>query len=142
MLKFIIVLLLTGFLWVQDAHAVDIYVIANVNNHMTKTLTYTQIEDIFTLRSRKWGDGHPIKVFLLPREDARTLAFTSKYLNMTPARYFDIIESQESAGKGNISLTVSNEYEIIIKILTTPGSIGYASDSVIFNNGDAILIVK
>ena len=125
-----------------SGHPMDVYVIANTGTVKTKSLSYSEIEDIFTLRSKRWSDGTSIKVFLLPRNHQRTWLFTTKYLNMTPNRYYDLLESRESSGKGNVFQTVESEYEIMMKILNTPGSIGYASESIIINTGTNLIIVK
>lgn len=122
--------------------ATDVYVIANTFLANGKQLTYSDIEDIFTLRNKKWTNGSPIRVYLLPRNNPRTKEFTIKFLNMTANRYFDLVESRESSGKGNIADIVNSEYDVMLKVLTTPGSIGYASDVVVINFSGDIVIVK
>lgn len=125
----------------HHANAMDVYVIANTTN-TTKYLNYNEIEDIFTLKNKRWSDGSPIRVFVLPRDNVKTRLFTLKYLNMTPNRYYDLIESRESVGKGNITTIVDSEYEILIKVITTPGSVGYASDMIIVNANTGLVIIK
>lgn len=124
------------------AFATDVFVIANTISIDGNQLSYSDIEDIFTLRNKKWSNGVPIRVFLLPRNDPRTREFSKKYLNMSANRYFDLIENRESSGKGNIANIVDTEYSIMLKVLTTPGSIGYASDSVVINFSGNIVIIK
>jgi hypothetical protein len=61
---------------------------------------------------------------------------------MSVNRYFDLLEGRESLGKGNLVDVANTEYEIMLKVLTTPGSIGYASDVVVINFSGNIVIVK
>lgn len=125
-----------------NTHATEVYVIANAHVLNGKQLSYTDIEDIFTLRNRKWSNGASIRVFLLPRTNPMTKDFTMKYLNMTANRYYDLIENRESSGKGNIAEIIDTEYGLMLRVLTTPGSIGYASDSVIVNFSEKIIIIR
>ena len=60
----------------------------------------SEIEDIFTLRVKRWNNGIPVKIFLLPREHYATKSFTRKYLGMTASRYYDLIEGRECSGRG------------------------------------------
>ena len=105
------------------------------------TIRRSEIEDIFTLRVKRWNNGIPVKIFLLPRDHHATKAFTRKYLGMTSSRYYDLIEGRESSGRGNIFTVLESEVSIIIKVMTTPGSIGYASSAIVANvDGDIITI--
>lgn len=138
-IKMMICVVSLGFM--ANTHAADVYVFANSIASGSK-LSYSDVEDIFTLRNRRWDNGVPIRVFLLPRDNPLTKWFSVKYLNMTANRYYDIIESRESVGKGNIFVTVNTEIDIMTRVLTTPGSIGYASDAIVLNFDGNVVIVK
>jgi len=142
----IIMMIMTFGFFISPATPVyavdDVFVIANTVFLNGNQLSYSEIEDIFTLRNKKWKNGTLIRVFVLSRSNPRTKEFASKYLNMSANRYFDIIENRESLGKGNIADIIASEHGIMLKVLTTPGSIGYASDSIVVNFNDRILIVK
>ena len=125
-----------------SAYSADVVVIANSFTLDGKELSYAEIEDIFTLRNKRWENGAPIKVYLLPRNDRRTREFTLKYLGMTPNRYYDMIEGKESLGKSNVTNVVETETDVIRKVITTPGSIGYASDIIVINFSGNLTIVK
>ena len=139
-LRFVMVAFMVLVASSSTAVASDVFVVANSN--ITRQLTYAEIEDIFTLRNRKWNNGAPIRVYLLPKTNPLTRSFASKYLSMTANRYYDLVEGRESSGKGNITNILDTEYDLMLKVLTTPGSIGYASDLVIINFSGNIVIVK
>src|SRR5574343_72029 len=115
------------------ADDIDVVVVSNKSSANRTTLSYSDIEDIFTLRNKRWDNGTTIRVFVLSRTNPRTKEFTTKYLGMIPNRYFDIIENRESLGKGNIAEVLDSDTGLVLKVLTTPGSIGYTSSSVIVN---------
>lgn len=132
LMVFFVILIITP---IKRTFAADsVVVIANSFSN-TKKLTNTEIDDIFTFRSKKWSNGIPIKVFLLPKESTKTQEFTLRYLNMTPKRYFEILDAKGISEK-NFEV-VDYEYSMMIKVLTTPGGIGYVSDTFLTNfNGD------
>lgn len=144
-IKKVIIMMIATILFVAPigVSATDVYVVANTF-HMSggRNLKYSDIEDIFTLRNKRWSNGTAIRVFLLPRSNPITKDFALKYLNMTANRYYDLLESRESSGKGNISEVVDTEIGLMLRVLTTPGSIGYASDSVIVNFSEKIIIIR
>ena len=132
LMVFFVILIITP---IKKTFASDsVVVIANSFSN-TKRLTHTEIDDIFTFRNKKWLNGIPIKVFLLSKESTKTQEFALRYLNMTPNRYFEIVEGRGVNGKNYEILDF--EYSIMIKVLTTPGGIGYVSETFLTNfNGD------
>lgn len=112
----------------------SVVVIANSFSN-TKRLTGAEIEDIFMFRNKKWQNGIPIKVFLLSKDSTKTQEFALRYLNMTPNRYFEIVEGRGVNGKNYEILDY--EYSMMIKVLTTPGGVGYVTETFLTNfNGD------
>lgn len=117
-------------------NADDVYVIAN--QQPIKAISTDDIEEIFAFRAKKWGNGMPIKVFLLPKTHPATRDFVVRYMHMTPTRYFDTI-----AQKNGITYDVaSTEYEVVMKILTTTGGIGYATGGTMMNFNDSLDVVR
>lgn len=134
-LGYILVVFITLITPIKRSDASDSVVVIANSFSSTKKLTNAEIEDIFLLRNKKWSNGIPIKVFLLPKDFHRTQEFTLKYLNMTPNRYFDILYSKSQYNK-NVDF-IDYEYSVMIKVLTTPGGIGYVSDGFLTNfDGD------
>lgn len=132
LMVFFVILIITP---VKKTFASDSVVIIANKFSNTKSLTNTEIEDIFTFRNKKWPNGIPIKVFLLPKESTKTQEFSLRYLNMAPNRYFEIVDGRGILGKNYDILDY--EYSMMIKVLTTPGGVGYVSDTFLTNfNGD------
>lgn len=124
---------------VKESYTAESVVIISNTFTNSRRLTPDEIDDIFTLRSKKWNNGIPIRIFLLPKDSQRTQEFTLKYLHMTPNRYFDILDNKSVYSK-NFEV-LDYEYSVMIKVLTTPGGIGYVSDSFLTNfNGDVNII--
>lgn len=141
--KFIINLMVFFIILITPLYEVfagdNVVVIAN--SFSGKKLTNSDVEDIFTLRTKKWGNGVPVKVYILSRDNPRTQEFILKFLGMTPNRYFDLLDNKEFSGKGSVD-TLESEYSIMIKVLTTPGGIGYVSESFLTNFSGDVIILK
>ena len=134
-----LIMCVVAFFAAAKTTADDTFVI--VNKSTVERVSYSDVEDVFTLRTKRWVNGVPVKVFLLPRDNPRTKEFAMKYLGMSANRYYDLVEGRESSGRGNIAQVVDTEVKMVIKIMTTPGSIGYASESIVVNvDGDLIII--
>lgn len=140
--KFLMIVLFISLIHSSMVNADEVDAVINVPQPRIHSFEYSDIEDIFLFRVKKWTTGQPIKVFVLPRDNARTRDFTTKFMNMTPSRYYDIIESKESSGKVSLVQVVDSEYVMIRKISLTPGSVGYISDSLVGNFDNSIVIVK
>lgn len=143
-LKLYVTIALLSFVFFipSTANSTNVFVFSNKVGIEDKKLSHSDIEDIFTLRIKRWDNGQPIRVFLLPRTSIVTREFTTKYLNMTASRYYDLIENRESSGKNNIADIVNTEYDILLRVMSTPGGIGYATEAIVINFNGNIVIVK
>ncbi len=97
---------------------------------------------IFTLRTRYWPNGDPVQVFVLSRDSLYTRIFVKDYLGMSPQVYFDIISSEQASGRNSTPLELETSAELIFKVLSTPGAIGYADENLLYNNNGRLLIIS
>lgn len=124
--------------------AFDVYVIANktIQSYMSN-LSYSEIETIFTLKSKYIpGTATPIKVFVMEKDSNQTKKFVRKYLNMSPERYFDLIESRESSGRGDIAAIMDSESQMAVSVVNKSNTIGYVSPNMAFVVEDKVIIIK
>ena len=90
-------------------------------------LDKTYLNQIFAMQVRKWPNGTPIQVFVLPSSSPLHRDFVVNYLN-TQAHQLDRIWSRMLfTGTGKPPTLVQSEAEMYLKLLTTPGAIGYVS---------------
>ena len=143
MKKIFISLLAAFFLALkQNAHAGGTVVIANPpSRYDERVLDRESVYLIFTLRTKMWSDGSSVRIFLLPKDSILTRDFSVKYLEMSAFKYFDLIEARQALGRVNVPRVLKSEQEVIIKVLTTPGSIGYANETNANNSNDGFLVI-
>ena len=59
-------------------------IIVNPTAHSKALLSKTMLSAIFGMRLRKWEDGSPIKVFVLPDDDLLHIEFSKYILHVFP----------------------------------------------------------
>ncbi len=87
------------------------------------------IKAIFSGKARYWPDGTPIRVITLPKESTLHLDLCKDILKVHPrqfSRNWDIILF---SGFGEKPISVNTEEEVVEKIKSTYGSIGYISNA-------------
>lgn len=89
-------------------------------------LTHGEVRAIFTLMQTRWTDGQRITLVLMRPETTVMRRFLWEYLGLTPSSYRESIDSK-SADSTQIVIIVGSESEMISRVGTTPGAIGFIS---------------
>jgi hypothetical protein len=83
------------------------------------------LRGIFTMRVREWPDGEPIRVFVLPDDNAVADLFDRENLGTYPYVLRAAWDRMVFTGTGLAPTVVKTEEEMRERIRTTPGAIGY-----------------
>lgn len=110
---------------------------ANIN-----ALTYEELKAIFTLSVTRWTDGGKITVVVLPENNPIQRRFLWEYLGLSPARYTEIIDSKTYSGKAYVPIVLKTEMDIIKKVKSTRGSIGFVGNTVYVGGKDGFKIIS
>lgn len=105
------------------------HVIANAGLQNSE-LSLNQLRSIFSLRARKWPDGTPITVFVLRDENQIHREFLLKTLKMLPHQLRRQWDRYIYSGIGQGPVVVESQAEMISKVQSTPGGIGYMEGGV------------
>ncbi len=87
-----------------------------------------RLRAMFTMRLRKWPDGTPVRVFVLPDKDPVHRAFSKNVLGVLPHRLRRVWDRAVFSGTGQAPTEVRNEAEILDRVSSTPGAVGYVSE--------------
>ena len=90
-------------------------------------LTRNQARLFFTMRLPTCPNGQSVKVFVLPDDDPLHAEFVKTVLGLFPYQLRQVWDRQVFSGTGQAPITVRNEQEMIERVATTPGAIGYAA---------------
>lgn len=105
------------------------HVIAHPSTHTTE-LSLNQLRSIFSLRARQWPDGTSITVFVLRDEQDVHRQFLLKTLKMLPHQLRRQWDRYIYSGIGQGPVVVDSQEEMLNKVKTTPGGIGYLEGGV------------
>jgi len=132
---FTIAMLITLVLTPQErpqAQAVH-HIISNSNLGLTH-LPLNKARSIFSMRLHKWPDGSPIRVYVLPDDNATHRQFVQSVLHMFPHQLRRNWDRYIYTGTGQAPIEVDSEEEMIKKVSTTPGAIGYTQKELVSND--------
>ena len=106
------------------AHAQDL--IAHPSTGVD-SLSRNEARLFFTMRVKQWPNGTPVKVFVLPDNHALHGRFVSGRLELYPYQLRRVWDRQLFSGTGQAPVTVTSEREMMERVATNPGAIGYAT---------------
>ncbi|MBA4143159.1 MAG: hypothetical protein H0X43_09185 [Nitrosospira sp.] len=94
-----------------------------------KTLAKTSLRAIFGMRLHSWPDGRAIKVFVMPDDTPLHAAFSKEKLNVFPYQLRSAWDRLVFSGTGQAPETVNSPEEMLARVASTPGAIGYLNKS-------------
>jgi ABC-type phosphate transport system substrate-binding protein len=115
-------LLLSGMLLAQAAWSLDIIVNPSVS---ASRLTLASARAIFGMRQVTWPDQQRIQVFVLADKHPTHVAVCKEHLNLFPYQLRQSWDRLVYSGMAQAPKEVASEAELINKVATTPGAIGY-----------------
>jgi hypothetical protein len=90
-----------------------------------KTVSKSSLRAIFGMRLHAWPDGSAIRVFVLPDDAPLHIAFSKEKLNVFPYQLRLAWDRLVFSGTGQAPDTVNSPEEMLTKVASTPGAIGY-----------------
>jgi hypothetical protein len=91
-------------------------------------LSKNQARLFFTMRLQNCPNGSAVKVFVLPDGHTLHAEFAKLVLGLFPYQLRQVWDRQVFSGTGQAPTTVRSEAEMIERVATTPGAIGYAAN--------------
>ena len=107
-------------IWASDQH--EIIVNPAVSE---KTLSVNSLRSIFSMRLTTWPDGTKIRVFVLPDDDRLHQSVAKEKLNVFPYQLRSTWDRLVFSGTGQAPIKVNSSEEMLAKVASTPGAIGY-----------------
>ena len=117
--------------------AVAVEVIVNKTVPVS-TLSVANARAIFGMRQVKWPDGSLIRVFVLPDTNPVHGALCKERLNIYPYQLRQSWDRLVFSGMAQAPTEVASEDEMVTRVASTPGAIGYVSK---INNNQSIRVL-
>jgi len=105
--------------------ALAVEVVMNAGNSEELLQGHYNLRSIFSMRTRYWGNGEKIRVFVLPVDNEIHKAFVKERLQMFPHQLRRTWNRMTYTGTGQPPVTVDSVAEMLEKIKSTEYSIGY-----------------
>lgn len=139
-MNFIKIFLVLG-LWFGAGNArAQVAVIAHKNVPLD-SLSKTQLRDFYSCELKQWTKGVPVAVVDLKLGSETKEAFY-KFLGMTASRMKSLWLKKMLMGESAEPLAVKTEEEMLQKVATTSGALGFVSLSKITTNVKTLLIIS
>lgn len=105
-----------------QAAAVEVIVNRNVAG---TSLAQSSARAFFGMRLNRWPDGRPVQVYVLPDGHPTHVALCKEQLNLYPYQLRQSWDRLVYSGMAQAPIEVANEEEMISRVATTPGALGY-----------------
>ena len=125
-MKIAIVTILFLFSWAEASFS-QVAVIAH-KSVPVDTIKKSELLDFYTGDIKKWNDKQPVVILdLKPRGDTKKAFY--KFLGKSPSRMKSIWLKKMLSGEGDPPMFMSSEEEMLKKVASTPGAIGYVKQA-------------
>jgi len=88
-------------------------------------ITRSKARSIFSMRLYQWADGTPVVVYVLPDDSSQHRLFVQNILSMFPHQLRRQWDRYTYTGIGQAPIEVTDEQEMIERVNSTLGAIGY-----------------
>lgn len=117
--------LLSWVVFAPPLRAEEVVAAAARSDAVHQPMSVATLQAIFGMRLRNWGDGSPIKVFVLPDNHPLHVAFCKQVLHVYPHQLRAAWDRLVFSGTGQAPIEVDSKEAMLAKLSTTPGAIGY-----------------
>lgn len=121
-------------LWFCHAHVCAVELIVHPGVSL-QSLSVNTARSLFGMRQTSWPDGNPVHIFVLPEQHALHASFCKETLNLYPYQLQQSWNRLVYSGTGQAPTEVSSEQEMLARVASTPGAIGYVNK---VNSNDAV----
>jgi ABC-type phosphate transport system substrate-binding protein len=117
--------------------------IAVISNKYAKTgsIDQSRLLDIYTLNSQQWDDGYRIRVMDFKGNKPIKIAFYN-YMGIKPSEMQKIWLRKQFSGKAIPPTTFNSEEDILDKVASTPGAIGYISADKVNEDVKVLMVIQ
>lgn len=108
----------------------------------TSTMSLEQIRRIFSMRQTVWADKQPITVFVLNNKHQTHQTFSTNNLGMFPYQLERVWNKLVYSGLGEEPIRVNTEQEMLDRVKSKPGSIGYIKFNIEHTGVKTLNVIK
>jgi ABC-type phosphate transport system substrate-binding protein len=134
-----LILVVVVFLSVSRAAIAQVAIIVH-KTAPAESLSKAQVIDFYSADIKLWSNKAPVVIFdLKPSGEVKETFY--KFLGKTPSRMKSIWLKKLLMGEGEPPQALASEEEMVKKVASTPGAIGFASKAKVDGNVKIVLII-
>ena len=107
-----------------------------------KILSVNTLGAIFGMRMQTWSDGTRVRVYVLPDDAPLHRRFSKGMLNVFPYQLRSAWDRLVFSGIGQAPIKVTSNEEMLARVASTPGAIGYLWRANIDDSVDVVQVKK
>ncbi len=135
-----LILILILFFLITGTGYSQVAVIAN-SSVPVESVNSSYLTDLYTQDIQVWKNGDPVVVFdLKPRNDTKNTFYS--YIGKSITRMKSIWMKKKLSGEGKPPESLETEEEVLRKVETTPGSIGYLRSDLVSEKVKVLVIIE
>ncbi len=127
-------LLVCFLLVMNNVEASDHYQVVIHPDVKEENISVNVLRAIFSMRLRTWPNGEMVRVFVLPDDHELHHDFAKERLSVFPYQLRLAWDRLVFSGTGQAPVRVHSHDEMLAKIASTPGAIGYLETPLINGN--------
>ena len=105
-----------------------------------KEITENSLRSIFSMHLKTWSDGTKIRVFVFPDDDPLHQSLAKEKLKVFSYQLRSNWDRLVYSGTGQAPIKVNSSEEMLAKVASTPGAIGYLRKAAINENVNVLQI--
>lgn len=110
--------------------------------HAQKNISQDSLRAIYSMRQRAWPDGSPVTVFMYASDSELHRKFCLSDLELFPYQLQRVWDVLIYSGAGQSPILLKSEDEMLRKIASTVGAIGYVAEKEVGSNVKVIKLQK
>lgn len=107
--------------------------------HAQKNISQDSLRAIYSMRQRAWPDGSPVTVFMYASDSALHRKFCLSDLELFPYQLQRVWDVLIYSGAGQSPVLLKSEDEMLKRVASTVGAIGYVAEKEV---GSDVKIIK
>ncbi len=123
-------------LLVSSASSAQVAIIVNKSVPI-KSADSSMVLDIYSLTTKEWPDGTPIIVVTMKGNENTAQEFY-QYIRKRPLEMKKLWMRAQLSGESRVPVALSSDEEVVAKVASTPGAIGYVRE---ISTGSMVKIV-
>lgn len=99
-------------------------VVSNKDSGLPRVVSVDELREYFLNKRLHYNNGVKVQVFVFSKDSVVSRMFLMNVLKVSPASYYDLINSAAATGKANLPIIIESDTRMSIVIAVNKGGLG------------------